>query len=377
VPPSVIVRVVRECRGRRAKGILLLALLGLAWRSLAQEPAVDGLRYEIRKSAEPLSIHVLEVRPEKIRIAAVRALGEGLGREVVSSIAQRRSAAAAVNAGFFTIGGRYDGEPDGVLKIGADWFSDGTVTRAAIGWTDDGRDVRIGKLAAAWSLRIAGKPYGIDGLNRSRGAAERILYTWAFHRSTLTDPSGVEVRIGRGRVAGVQRGGDSAIPPGGFVYSAGPDAGVSLQEFRPKQRVLLERELRSEGDDRNGTRRWEQMDYIVGGIGVLVRAGEMVRDHSDQKVRQGFITDRHPRTAVGIRPDGTWIFVVVDGRQQELSRGMTLEETAAFMHSLGCRDAVNLDGGGSSTFYVGGRVRNSPSDGHERPVSDAILFFPR
>ena len=57
---------------------------------------------------------------------------------------------------------------------------------------------------------------------------------------------------------------------------------------------------------------------------------------------------------------------------------MTLEELARFMHSLGCSQALNLDGGGSSTFYFEGKVRNSPSDlGKERPVSDAIVFIER
>jgi len=119
------------------------------------------------------------------------------------------------------------------------------------------------------------------------------------------------------------------------------------------------------------------MDYIVGGVGVLVRDGIVVADHADQKVRQGFITDRHPRTAVGIRKDGTWVLVVVDGRQPQLSKGMTLAEIAAYMKSLDCQNAINLDGGGSSTLWYEGHVVNSPSDGRERPVSDAILVFPR
>ncbi|MEE8586404.1 MAG: phosphodiester glycosidase family protein [Acidobacteriota bacterium] len=55
---------------------------------------------------------------------------------------------------------------------------------------------------------------------------------------------------------------------------------------------------------------------------------------------------------------------------------MTLGELARFMRSLGCSQALNLDGGGSSTFYFEGQVRNSPSDfGKERPVSDAIVFI--
>ena len=90
--------------------------------------------------------------------------------------------------------------------------------------------------------------------------------------------------------------------------------------------------------------------------------------------RAGFAEELHPRTAVGLRADGTWIFVVVDGRQPGLSIGMNLKEVAELMQSLGCVDALNLDGGGSSTLCVLGKVVNSPSDAaRERPVSDAII----
>ena len=58
---------------------------------------------------------------------------------------------------------------------------------------------------------------------------------------------------------------------------------------------------------------------------------------------------------------------------------MTLAEMAALMKTLGCRDALNLDGGGSTTLYLRGSVVNSPSDAgnRERPVSDAICILPR
>jgi exopolysaccharide biosynthesis protein len=78
---------------------------------------------------------------------------------------------------------------------------------------------------------------------------------------------------------------------------------------------------------------------------------------------------------VGIRRDGSLIFVVVDGRQEGLSVGMTLPELATFLQDKGAWDAYNLDGGGSSTMLVEGRIMNSPSDAQgERPSSDAIVI---
>lgn len=87
---------------------------------------------------------------------------------------------------------------------------------------------------------------------------------------------------------------------------------------------------------------------------------------------------RHPRTALGITKRGV-LFVVVDGRHEGHAEGMTLEELAWLMSQLGCIDALNLDGGGSSALWANA-IRNFPSDNGrfdhegERAVSNAILI---
>ena len=86
---------------------------------------------------------------------------------------------------------------------------------------------------------------------------------------------------------------------------------------------------------------------------------------------------RQPRTLAGVRADGTTLLVTVDGRRPGWSVGMTLPEAARLMRSLGARDALNLDGGGSSTMTVRGEVVSRPSDrGGERPVSDGVYALP-
>jgi exopolysaccharide biosynthesis protein len=92
-----------------------------------------------------------------------------------------------------------------------------------------------------------------------------------------------------------------------------------------------------------------------------------------------FATARHPRTAVGVSQDGTkLILLVVDGRQPDLSIGMTLSEVADEMLKAGCNTAINLDGGGSSVLVMRDpatgklRVMNSPSDTRERAVADVL-----
>jgi exopolysaccharide biosynthesis protein len=82
--------------------------------------------------------------------------------------------------------------------------------------------------------------------------------------------------------------------------------------------------------------------------------------------------ERHPRTAVGWN-DRYYYLVAVDGRRKLFSVGMTLTELARYMISIGCEEAMNLDGGGSSTVWLFDGVVNSPSDEEERQVANALV----
>ena len=109
----------------------------------------------------------------------------------------------------------------------------------------------------------------------------------------------------------------------------------------------------------------------VSGPYMLVENGQIVPG-----LDQG---DRMPRNSVGIRADGSVVFFEADGRQEPMSIGMSMYEVASFLKDAGCVTAIYLDGGGSATVaarYEGTDellVRNSPSDGLERTVSDALL----
>lgn len=109
----------------------------------------------------------------------------------------------------------------------------------------------------------------------------------------------------------------------------------------------------------------------VSGPYMLVENGQIVPG-----LDQG---DRMPRNSVGIRADGSVVFFEADSRQEPMSIGMSMYEVASFLKDAGCVTAIYLDGGGSATVaarYEGTDellVRNSPSDGLERTVSDALL----
>lgn len=114
---------------------------------------------------------------------------------------------------------------------------------------------------------------------------------------------------------------------------------------------------------------------------ALVGNGEVAADLEHVKIDTNFgnrsIQGANPRTGIGMIAPNHYVFVVVDGRQKGYSRGMTLHEFAELFAELGCTEAYNLDGGGSSTMYFMGKVVNSPgSNGSERGVSD-ILYIAR
>lgn len=112
---------------------------------------------------------------------------------------------------------------------------------------------------------------------------------------------------------------------------------------------------------------------------ILVKEGQIIDDFHNVVVDTNFgnrsIQGTNPRTGVGIIEPNHFVFVVVDGRTKNYSRGMTLSEFAQVFSELGCVEAYNLDGGGSSTMYFMGRVVNNPlGEEKERKISD-ILYI--
>ena len=107
----------------------------------------------------------------------------------------------------------------------------------------------------------------------------------------------------------------------------------------------------------------------IGGTPKLVSAGVKAVTSCS-----GSICRRHPRTGIGVTAQGKILMVVIDGRRED-SKGVTLKKFASVMLRLKAVEAINLDGGGSSTMVVKGKVRNQPSDGKQRKVSSAVLVL--
>ncbi|MCT4564476.1 MAG: phosphodiester glycosidase family protein [Maledivibacter sp.] len=102
----------------------------------------------------------------------------------------------------------------------------------------------------------------------------------------------------------------------------------------------------------------------------------LLKDGKKAQIPKPWKETRHPRTIIGKYSNDDLIIIVIDGRQGEWSVGVSLERLQDKLLELGVKEAYNLDGGGSSTFYYNGEVLNKPSDGRERPVVNSILIYP-
>lgn len=129
------------------------------------------------------------------------------------------------------------------------------------------------------------------------------------------------------------------------------------------------------GDGSDWTKYEDQVQEAVGGSVWLVKDGKIA-----QAATSDYYNDRHSRTCVGITKDNKVVLMVLDGRQEPFSAGGSFVELAQIMLDAGCVSALNLDGGGSTTFVSKEEgedelaVINNPSDGFERSVSSSLMI---
>ena len=322
------------------------------------------------------TIRVLVVDSKRARLRLAQAMDEIAGAETTSSMAIRHGALAAINGGYFRTTGIVRGEPVGALTIGGKVLSEPVQNRAALALSDDGKQVRpaITHVTMKAELRVNGKAtVPISGFNRPREKDELVVFTPEFHRTTLTTPDGIEFIVERNRVTAVRDGaGSQSIPPNGFIVSASGAARESALKSLPRgSGVEIKTEVKTDPPLSFNP------DFILGGGPQLIASGKKVFADESKRYSDSLYRQRHPRTAIGWRTDGKLILVTVDGRQK-LSVGMTMDELASLMLELGCVEAMNLDGGGSTAMVVKNKIVNSPSDATgERAVSDALLIFSR
>jgi hypothetical protein len=371
--------------------------------SVRVAPGVTWTR--IVRGGGPWRVHVLSVdrRALRGRLTGVLSNRRIEGRERASAMARRARAVAGVNGGYFAA----DGDPVGALAIGGRLLIEPVDGRSALVVPlEPNRAARVVALSFAGTVVSGGRERLVDGVERLRGSipacggrggdvpteepnsaltctdrSELVVLSPHFGTYTRTR-GGLEAVVHSGSVAALESGGNAAIPPDGAVLSGSGDAARFLAEAAPPgSRPEVRLGLLAAG-------RWltlaEQQLVVGGGPRLLARGRILVRSRVEgfapleaPSFFGSFVASRNPRTLAGVRRDGRILLVTIDGRRPGWSAGVTLPEAARVMRALGARDALNLDGGGSTTMTVRGEAVNFPSDPTgERAVSDGVFVLP-
>lgn len=334
-----------------------------------------------KESNGPWFINMLRIDLKQARLQLVHAMDEAVGLETVSSMAARYGALAAVNSGYFRTTGTYRGDSVGVEVLGGKLLSETNNARAALGLIErtGNQELIFGHLKFKGEI-TSGLPrqHDINGLNRPRADNELIVFTPEFHRTTLTEPGGLEIVVRRGRVVDVRDlQGSSAIPADGLVIStSGTAREWARKNLRRGARVQMNLNLSPVETEQAAL--WKQATSVIGGGPQLIKNGRVEITNAAEKILPAFVNDGHPRTAIARLQSGKILLVTIDGRQPGESIGMSLTMLADLLLEFGAVEAINLDGGGSTTMVIRNKLVNKPSDATgERPVSDAILIYPR
>jgi hypothetical protein len=341
---------------------------------------------------------------------------------------RRVQAVAGMNGGHF----KASGDPVGALEIDGRLLSEPIDGRTGLilgagapptGSPPTGTPPSaplIAPLRFRGRVSVNGRSREIDGIDRARGvipacggrggdvptmrpnavvtctdSSELVVLT---PRYGLRPPreGGVEAIVRNGIVARVRPPGTGPVPRDGLLLTGTGDAARFLRNSAlPRSRIKIALTLTAAGRrlalqpadaPAPAAGPGEPAPSVVLGVGPrLLRAGRVSIPAAAEGLDPPqapsffgtFVAGRQPRTLAGVRPDGTLLLVTVDGRRPGWSVGMTLPEAARLMRSLGASDALNLDGGGSTTMTIRGQVVNRPSDrGGERPVADGLFVMP-
>ena len=261
----------------------------------------------------------------------------------------------------------YQGDPKGLQIMQGELVS-GPCDWSCF-WIDAQGNPHMTNVLSLFRVTWANGTHTTIGFNEERPNDGAVLYTPRLGSSTRTS-GGRELVLERdgqkpwlpikagetysARVRQVRPSGDTPLTPDILVLSLGPGLLSKVPEAAPGTTLTI---AMTTVPDLKGS------PTAMGGGPALVRNGKPMEWHNTQL--------RHPRTAIGWN-SRYFYMVEVDGRQHGLSVGMTYPELADYMAKLGCDEALNLDGGGSATFWLYGQVVNSPSEGHERETANGL-----
>jgi hypothetical protein len=286
--------------------------------------------------------------------------------------------AAAINGDFYLREKAYAGAPRGLQIVEGEVLS--APSGGPVFWLDVLGEPHVTNVASKFQVTWPDgttTPFKLNGERKPDGVE---LYSPAAGNSTHTvggrefvlerkgEGAWLPLRMDRtcpARVREVRSAGNTPLAPDILVLSLGPAIMDKVGNAAIGDVLQIST---ASAPGLRGVR------TAISGGPVLAREGrrQTIRASRGDSFETASMIERHPRTAIGWNKQ-FFFLAEVDGRQRDLSVGMTLEELSRFLLKLGCEDLLNLDGGGSATLWCDGQVRNSPCDGYERPIANSLV----
>lgn len=321
-------------------------------------PGVKHIKITKTYQGRTVKINVVEINKNinpDLEITPTLASEKLSAKSNISTIAKKQNSIVAINGTFFK---PQTGVPLGTLMIDKKLYTGPIYNRVAMGFFDNGYN--MARIQLNTELKSGNISLKVDNVNQPRMLSTYVLvYTPEWGAYAPPAPQyGKQIAVENNKIIEISSSA-LAIPKDGFVV-VGPEE--KLKAFEQSKKLEL---------NVGTTPEWKDVNHIISGGPYLVKNGEVYVDMTEQKL--GAIGGRNPRSAIGYTEDGNLILAAVDGRE-ETSAGMTLNELASFMKSVGCTAAMNLDGGGSTVMYVNGNIVNRPNVKGGIAISNALTI---
>jgi uncharacterized protein YigE (DUF2233 family) len=306
----------------------------------------------------PLNIHILDIDMARAPVKVQPYLaGEQFDRlrDVVDH-ARECKAIAAINANYF----KKDGTPLGTLIIDGEWVAGPIYDRVSLGISRTGvvKIDRVSLNGVLTSDNPDASRIWVNNINQPRrSGCHLVAYTRRWGSSVHMDYVGCLVAVNaQGEVVDKSTT-DMGIPYGGYVLSDSKDSAIDNFERGNKLQITWQTKP---GD-------WQDVVEAVSGGPMLIKDGNLFLDLKDENFKKGWTGAQiRARTVVGVTRDNHLLLATIEGPH-------TLWDCAKFLHKLGAVDAMNLDGGGSTTMVVNGQRVTGCS--HQRRVAASIVVL--
>lgn len=360
-----------------AIGLLAPALFAGASSAPAHQ-GVQGFSYRHDEiPAGPWSAHIVKIDRSRTNLELHTTLppGRRFGLANISSQVKALGTAnghplAAINGDYYEGHSSYKGDPQGLQIMR------GELVSAPFDWTcfwiDPAGNPKMGKVDDDFRIRFADGSQFRFGLNEARANDDVVIYTPVVGPTTRAK-GGLEIalemsspgpqlpfRAGEryfARIVEINERGNSKTASNRLIVSIGPKTLKTISTPEVGDRIRISTATSPS---------LKNVQTAIGGGPAILRDRKPAFPHQARV--------RHPRTVIAWN-NQSYFMVEVDGRQRDLSVGMTFEELSNYLLKLGCTDAMSLDGGGSSTLWALGQVMNNPSEGAERGAANGLVVI--